>query len=219
MAEILGLQIERLNHDCFKIKHHTKTVYIDPYKITDRDAQDKADIVFITHEHFDHCSPEDIKKVSTSETILMVNSNSVSKVSKLNVKNLIVASPGKNYNIKGVKVMVVPAYNTNKFRMKNQVFHPKEDEHCGYVFEIKSVKMYHAGDTDNIPEMETIGCDIAMLPVSGTYVMTPREAAEAVKRIKPKVAIPMHYGSIVGTNAHAHEFKDLVGDFCDVQII
>jgi len=205
MVEVLGLEIERLNHDAFKIKGKEKVVYIDPYKI---DESEKADLILIGHEHFDHCSPEDISKVSSNETILIVNSNSVSKVSKMEAKDLLIAVPGKEFEANGIKVKAVPAYNIDKFRAPGIVFHPKEEEHCGFVVEIDGVKVYHAGDTDNIPEMENIDCDIALLPVSGTYVMTADEAVSAVKKIRPKVAIPMHYGSIVGSDEDAEKFKE-----------
>lgn len=204
--EILGLKIEKLNHASFKIKKD-KTIYIDPFKISE---DEKADLILISHEHFDHCSPEDIEKVIGNNTTIIVNSNALSKVSKLPVKNIIVANPGKEIEVNEIKVKAVPAYNTNKYRSPGVHFHPKQDEHVGFIIEINGIKVYHSGDTDVIPEMDMIHCDIALLPVSGTYVMTAEEAVEAVGKIKPKVVVPMHYGDIVGTAEDAERFKSLV---------
>ena len=209
MAEILGLEIDRINHDCFKVKSSDKVVYFDPYKIK---SGENADIVLIGHEHFDHCSTEDIAKVATKDTVILCNSNSVSKVGRVEAAEVVVMSPGKEVNVNGVNVKAVAAYNVNKFRSPGQPFHPKEDEHCGYIVTLDGKKVYHMGDTDVIPEMDSVECDIALVPVSGKYVMTADEAVEAVKKVNPKVAVPMHYGDIVGTDEDAKKFQQLVGD-------
>ncbi|MCD6463905.1 MBL fold metallo-hydrolase [Candidatus Woesearchaeota archaeon] len=191
-------RVEWLGHASFFIKGEP-SIMLDPFKIS---RQVKADIVLITHEHFDHCSVEDLEKVVTTETIIVCPPDCQSKLARVNVKEVLPISPGKTVSVKGVTIRAVPAYNTNK------PFHPKENEWVGYVLTIDGVTIYHAGDTDLIPEMKELqNIDIAMLPVSGTYVMNAQEAAEAVKIIKPKIAIPMHYGSIVGSLQDAEKFK------------
>ncbi len=205
LVDVMGLDIERVNHDCFRVRGSGKTVYFDPYKV---DREDEADVVFVSHEHYDHCNPEDIEKVSGANTTLVVNTNSVSKVSNLNVGDLKSVQPGQSFNVAGLSVETVAAYNTNKFRAPDQPFHPKEDGHVGYVVDFDGVKLYHTGDADVIEEMEGVDCDIALIPVSGTYVMTAEEAVEAVEKIKPDVAIPMHYGEVAGDETDAQTFRD-----------
>jgi L-ascorbate metabolism protein UlaG (beta-lactamase superfamily) len=126
--------------------------------------------------------------------------------------------PGDQCSVEKVEIEAVPAYNLNKFREPGQVFHPQKDKKLGFVFQMDGTRVYFAGDTDVIPEMKSIRCDIALLPVSGTYVMTAEEAAEAVAEIKPKIAVPMHYGAIVGSDSDAQKFKSLVKN-CQVEII
>jgi len=212
--QLLGLSVERVNHDCFRIEKDGLIVYTDPYKV---DRREEADLVFITHEHFDHCSPEDLARVAGRRTVLVVNANSMSKVASLEVAKLVVAIPGKEYSEKGVSFKAVPAYNVNKFRAPGLPFHPEQDEHCGYLIRIGGVTVYHAGDTDFIAEMEGLKCDLALLPVSGTYVMTAEEAAKAARLVKPKIAVPMHYGAIVGTVEDAERFKQLAEP--EVQVV
>jgi L-ascorbate metabolism protein UlaG (beta-lactamase superfamily) len=126
---------------------------------------------------------------------------------------------GDKVNVQGIAIEAVAAYNTNKINPDTRKpFHPKEDNKIGFVVTINDVRIYHAGDTDAIQEMKNIQTDIALLPVSGTYVMTAEEAAEAVKMIKPKIAIPMHFGAIVGSEKDAEKFKQLVKE-CDVKIL
>jgi L-ascorbate metabolism protein UlaG (beta-lactamase superfamily) len=117
-----------------------------------------------------------------------------------------------------VQIEAVPAYNVNKFREPGKAFHPKGESRLGFVVEMDGTTVYHAADSDLIPEMQHIKCDIALLPVSGTYVMTAEEAAQAVAAIKPKIAVPMHYGAIVGSSSDAEKFKSLVKD-CQVEIL
>ena len=196
--------IKWLGHAGFKITGE-KTVYIDPFKINDREP---ADIIIITHEHFDHLSPEDIKKIQTGTTVIVATPDCYSKVSG-NVK---IITPGKTLVVDGIKIEAVPAYNLNKH------FHPKANAWIGVIAAINGKRIYHAGDTDNIPEMSNLkNIDVALLPVSGTYVMTAEEAADAANKINPKVAVPMHYGAIVGTKADAERFKRLCK--CKVEIL
>jgi L-ascorbate metabolism protein UlaG (beta-lactamase superfamily) len=199
--KILDLDVERLNHACIKIKD-SKIIYFDPYEIKE---DEKADVILITHEHFDHCSVKDIKKVASSKTIIVASKQCEKEIEKLRkeVKDVIYLKPYEKVEIEGLTVEGVPAYNTNK------PFHPKRDEKLGYVVTIDGKRIYHAGDTDFIPEMKDLkNIDIAFLPVSGTYVMTAEEAAKAADVIKPKVAIPIHYGAIVGTEEDAKKFAN-----------
>jgi len=198
--------IKWLGHAGFLIKANQKVICIDPYEIAD---YDKADIILITHSHYDHCSVPDINKMRSPSTIFFTEKESAKSLSG----DVRVVKPGDNLSVSGIGIEVVPAYNTNK------VFHPKTNNWLGFVITIENEKIYHAGDTDLISEMGSFPVDIALLPVSGTYVMTSDEAVEAVKRIKPKAAIPMHYGSIVGSVNDAVNFKKALEGFCEVSIL
>ena len=214
MYEYHGLKISWLGHDSFKIRNG-KTVIIDPFKI--RPTTDKADILLISHEHFDHFSLDDIKKVVNENTTIVTIPAVKKELSSLKVKEVRAVKPGDKLKLGEVSIEVVPAYNLNKFREPGKVFHPKEDGKAGFIIGIKGVRVYHAGDTDIIPEMKGLKPDVALLPVSGTYVMTAEEAAQAVKMVEPKLAIPMHYGAIVGTEQDAQKFKQLTT--IEVQIL
>jgi L-ascorbate metabolism protein UlaG (beta-lactamase superfamily) len=214
LYEYQGLKISWLGHDSFKIKNG-KTVIIDPFKI--RPTADKADILLISHEHFDHFSLDDIKKVVNENTTVVTIPAVKKDLSSLKVKEVKAVKPGDKLKIGDVSIEVIPAYNLNKFREPGKVFHPKEDGKAGFVIGIKGVRVYHAGDTDAIPEMKGLKPDVALLPVSGTYVMTPEEAAQAAKMVEPKLVIPMHYGVIVGTEKDAQKFKQLTT--VEVQIL
>ncbi len=186
--------IHWLGHDTFKIVGE-KVVYTDPFKIKKKDS---ADIILITHEHFDHCSPEDVKAIQCPKTMIVATSDCAKKLSG-KVK---IVKPGDKINVEGIDIEVVPSYNTNK------QFHTKDKGWVGYIFVVKGQRIYIAGDTDYIPEMKNFKVDIALLPVSGTYVMTADEAIKAALDIKPKIAIPMHYGSIVGSTDDAKRFAE-----------
>ena len=186
--------IHWLGHDTFKIVGE-KVVYTDPFKIKKKDT---ADIILITHEHFDHCSPEDVKAIQGPKTMIVATSDCAKKLSG-KVK---IVKPGDKINVEGIDIEAVPSYNTNK------QFHTKDKGWVGYIFVVKGQRIYIAGDTDYIPEMKNFKVDIALLPVSGTYVMTADEAIKAALDIKPKIAIPMHYGSIVGSTDDAKRFAE-----------
>lgn len=195
-------------HSSFKIVSQGQVIYIDPWKLPPDST--KADLVFISHEHFDHCSVDDFTAVAkpTTEIITPVICSD-----KFPTGHVHIVKPGDRLTVAGNAIEAVPAYNIGKD------FHPKEDLRVGYILTLDGQRLYHAGDTDLIPEMGDIHCDIALLPVSGTYVMTAEEAAEAVKLIKPKVVIPMHYGSIVGSMEDVEKFKTLVPPEVEVRVL
>lgn len=200
MVDIDGIKIEWLGHAAVRIISD-KIIYIDPYQIN---SSEKADLILITHGHYDHCSVEDIQKISKPETIIVATTDCISKFAgKVEVANVKLIEPGKKIDIEGVKIEAVHAYNPKK------QFHPKSNDWVGYIVEVNGKRIYHAGDTDIIPEMKKIKADIALLPIGGTYTMTPEEAAEAANIINPKIAIPIHFGAIIGTKADAEKFKAL----------
>lgn len=198
-------KIHWLGHDAIRIDGST-VVLFDPYQIT---ASKPADLILISHDHFDHNSPEDVAKVRKQDSVIVTDGTSAPKLTG-EVK---VVAPGDKLTVKGVSIEVGPAYNTNK------EFHPKEAGMLSFVITLDGVRYYHAGDTDYIPEMEKLNVDVAFLPVSGTYVMTADEAVEAAKAIKPKIAIPMHYGAIVGSADDAKKFKESLAGQIEVVIL
>ena len=214
MFEYQGVKLTWLGHDGFRIQNR-HVIYIDPFKI--ESGGPKADILLVSHEHFDHCNLDDLAKVASTNTVVVAHSQSKSELSKLKVKELKIAKPGDKITVGDVGIEAVPAYNINKFREPGKVFHPKDDGKLGFIVTVNGVRIYHAGDTDHIPEMKGIRTDIALLPVSGTYVMTAQEAAEAAASINPKVVIPMHFGAIVGSKNDAEAFKKLAK--CDVKVL
>jgi L-ascorbate metabolism protein UlaG (beta-lactamase superfamily) len=202
-----------LGHDGYRIQNE-KVIYIDPFKIA---GGPKADIVLISHEHFDHLSLDDLKKIVTPNTTVVAHHQSAGELSKLKVKETKIIKPGDKIKLGAITIEAVPAYNLNKGPEPGKVFHPKEDGKLGFIVTVNNVRIYHAADSDHIPEMKGLNPDIALLPVSGTYVMTPQEAAEAAVSVNPKIAIPMHYDAIVGTKNDAETFKRLVK--CEVKIL
>ncbi len=213
MFEYKGVKIRWFGHDTFLLEHG-KRVCIDPFKLK---KPLQADLVLVTHEHFDHWNMDDLKKVVASSTTLVTIQANAADASKLGAKQVVTVGPGERKEVEGVTIEAVPAYNLTKFREPGKVFHPKEDGKVGYIVTLGGVRFYHAGDTDAIPEMSNFKTDVALLPVSGTYVMTADEAVEAARMIKPALAIPMHYGAIVGSEADAQHFKSKAP--CPVEIL
>lgn len=195
--------IEVLCHSSIRINKE-KVIYIDPFKINKN--YNDADIIFITHDHYDHYSEEDIDKVIKEDTTIVISKDLLKKLLKkgINKNAIIVAEPNKEYETQGIKFNTIPAYNINK------KFHPKENNWLGYIITINNVKYYVAGDTDITDENRKVKCDVAFVPVGGTYTMDFKEAARLINEIKPKIAVPIHYGSIVGTEQDARNFINLL---------
>jgi L-ascorbate metabolism protein UlaG (beta-lactamase superfamily) len=213
--EFNGLSLHWLGHDGFKIVAGGKTIYIDPYQLG-KAQQDKndADIVLVSHNHFDHLSMDDLKHVIGKKTSIVAAKECTEQLKTAHAAEVKGVSPGDRLTVQGVSIEAVAAYNTNK------KFHPKADNKVGFVLTIGGNRIYHTGDTDDIPEMSAVKPDIAFVPVSGTYVMTAEEAAKAVnEKIRPRqLVIPMHYGTIVGSEKDARQFSELVR-ICPVNIL
>ena len=195
--------VEVLSHSSIRINKE-KIIYIDPFKINKN--YNDADIIFITHDHYDHYSEEDIDKVIGENTTIVIPEELLTKLLKKGIQKstIITVEPNKEYMIQGIKFETIPAYNTNK------AFHPKKNEWVGYVIEIQGSKYYIAGDTDITEENRKVKCDVAFVPVGGTYTMDFKEAAQLINEIQPKIAVPIHYGSVVGTEQDAIDFIRLL---------
>ena len=195
--------IEVLYHSSIRISKN-KVIYIDPFKI-DKDYND-ADIVFITHDHFDHYSEEDIDKVINENTTIIIPEELLTKILRkgINKNAVITVESNKEYMVQGIKFETIPAYNTNK------TFHPKENDWVGYIITLDGIRYYIAGDTDITEENRKVKCDVAFVPVGGTYTMDFKEAAQLINEIQPKIAVPIHYGSVVGTKQDATDFIKLL---------
>ncbi len=189
--------IRWLGHDTFRIEGQGLVIYTDPFQIK---REERADLILITHEHRDHCSPDDIAKLCGPETSIVTVSDCLAKISP---EGVTIVRPGDKLTVRGIEIEAVPAYNTNK------QFHTEDRRWVGYIFTVDGKRIYLAGDTDRIPEMKSLGdIDIALLPVSGTYVMTAEEAVQAALDINPRLAVPMHFGSIVGEAEDALRFAE-----------
>jgi L-ascorbate metabolism protein UlaG (beta-lactamase superfamily) len=201
-----------LGHAGFRLRLGGRIVYIDPYRAPEGPP---ADVILITHDHFDHFSPDDVKRLAGEGTQVVGPATVTEQIRG----PAVTVAPGDSHELDGLELTAVAAYNTNKVGSDGKLFHPREAGWVGYLVLAGGLRFYHSGDTDVIPEMdEAAGVDIAMLPVSGTYVMTAVEAAEAARRIEPKVAIPMHWGTVIGSRQDAEEFGRLAPKEVTVQI-
>jgi L-ascorbate metabolism protein UlaG (beta-lactamase superfamily) len=199
--------IHWLGHDGFRVDGKT-TIYVDPWNLSV--GAPKADLILITHDHHDHCSPDDVAKISKEDTAIVT----IAAAARQLKGDVRVVKAGDSLTVGDISIEVVPAYNVNK------PFHPQSVGHVGFIFTVGDKRIYHAGDTDVIPEMDNFQVDIALLPVSGKYVMTADEAVQAAQKIKPQVAIPMHYGAgVAGTIKDAKRFRDLLLGKIEVVIL
>ena len=172
-------------------------VYIDPWGLT---LTDPADVIFITHAHQDHFSPEDIQKVQKRDTVIYAPHDVARELSG----DVSAVAPGDSIEVSGISVQAVPAYNVHPDRLDK---HPKANRWVGYILELEGKTYYHAGDTDHAPELDDVRTDVAFLPIGGTYTMDPGEAAGLARSISPQIAVPMHYGFVVGSPKDAETFR------------
>ncbi|MFR5856391.1 MAG: MBL fold metallo-hydrolase [Bacilli bacterium] len=195
--------VKFVKHSCIKICDNL-VIYFDPFKI-DKFYND-ADIIFITHNHYDHYSEEDIKKVMKDDSFIVIPYDLEESVLNLGFKinNVIMVKPNKQYEVLNITFNTIPAYNTNKN------FHLRSYDWIGYIININNFTYYIAGDTDKTPENSSVLCDVAFVPIGGTYTMNYLEAAELINEIKPKMVVPIHYGVIVGSREDAIKFKNLI---------
>ena len=204
--------IEVLCHSSIKINKGI-IIYFDPFKI-EKNYND-ADIIFITHDHYDHYSEEDIDKVIKNNTIIVSPIDLLEKLLNKGLKkeNIISVKPYEDYNIKNLKFSTIPAYNVNK------QFHLRKNNWVGYLIELEGITYYIAGDTDITEDNKKIKCDVAFVPIGGTFTMNYQEASELINTIKPKIVVPIHYGSIVGTKEDAINFKKLINPEIECKIL
>lgn len=206
MPDMILDGLEWLGHSGFRLCLGSTTVYIDPFRCGEGPT---ADLLLITHEHFDHFSRSDVERLSGPETVSFGPPAVVEHLAG-DAHALV---PGDEAEFGPITVRAVAAYNTNKLSSDGLPFHPREAGGLGYLLEYGGARIYHAGDTDVIPEMDAAaGCEVALLPTSGTYVMTAQEAAEAARRLAPGVAVPMHWGTTAGSRADALEFARRCAD-------
>jgi len=205
-ADSLLVGVRWIVHASFLIEDE-KVIYIDPFSIPDKLAETlpKADIILITHDHSDHFSPEDIKKIIKASTSVVSIEVVVDDLPE-EVKISHIVAPGDTLTVQGIAIEAVPSYNIEK------KFHPRDKGYVGFLVHLDGKTIYHAGDTDLIPEMKSLQVDVALLPAGGRFTMDHKEAAEAANLMKPGIAIPMHWGSIIGTRESAAKFVKL----CDV---
>ncbi|MDR2947533.1 MAG: MBL fold metallo-hydrolase [Candidatus Adiutrix sp.] len=197
-----------LGHDGFRLSG-SRVVYIDPWEA----GGPQADLILISHDHYDHCDPETVRALSGPKTQVVTEASAATRLKEAGVNvPLTVVEPGDEIEIYGVTVKVMPAYNVNKD------FHPQARNYIGFLLNLDGLSVYHAGDSDFIPEMRGLTAQVALLPVSGTYVMTAEEAVQAALAIKPEVAIPMHYAKIIGDAAMAERFRDALKGQVEVVI-
>ena len=201
----MGNTLQWFGHASFKIRYDDKVIYIDPWKLTE--AAHDAMLVLVSHSHYDHYSAKDIAKAAGPGTKIIASADVIKKEGKGQA-----IKPGEKIDLDGVSVTGVAAYNPNKR------FHPKANNWLGFIIEIGSARIYYAGDTDLTDEMKAVrDIDIALLPVGGTYTMNAEEAAMAVEYIKPKRAIPYHWGDIVGERSDAVRFAQNAK--CEVTVL
>ena len=200
------------SQNCIRIETGRGIVYVDPFQM--KESPKDADFILITHDHYDHFSPEDIEKAAGGNTILVVPEKMKEKAGEARglVSRTVTVKPGISTESEGLELETVPAYNTLK------PFHPKSAGWVGYILKDEGKRIYIAGDTDATKEAKAVKCDIALVPIGGTYTMDANKAAELVNELRPEVAIPVHYGSIVGKPSDAEVFAEHVKEPVKVEI-
>ena len=199
------------SNNSVRIELDGKIIYVDPYEI--EGSPEDADYIFLTHDHYDHFSLDDINKILKRETAFIVPMPMDKKVRKNTAAGInYPVVPGKSYEVNGLSFETVAMYN------KLKPFHPKKAGWCGYIINVSGNRIYIAGDIDDIDEAFAVSCDIAMVPIGGFYTMNYKEAAGLINKIKPKVAIPTHYGKVVGKVSYGEDFKKLVDDGIQVSL-
>jgi len=189
------------------------SLYIDPIALPD--TAPKADIICITHSHNDHLSTDALKKIATDKTIIIAPRDCNSKLKFVDKAEVINLLPGEGTDVAGVRIEAVPAYNISKTK-----FHPKSNKWVGYVVSGAGMTLYHAGDTERIPEMQAIDCDVALMPLGQTYTMNSvADAAQSARDVKAEIAIPMHYGLAEGTRTDAETFAQLLAGQIEVRVL
>ena len=195
-----------ITHGAIRIEGAKGTVvYYDPFGLTDADATHDAGYVLITHTHFDHLSPEDVARVANKQTVVVAPASAAADAEKLRSSSVRLMSPGDTLELPGIHIEAVPAYNTDPSRLAN---HPQANGWLGYVVTLdgEPTRYFVAGDTDQNADNERVSCDVALLPIGGTYTCDARQAAAFANALHPQAVIPTHYGSIVGTRADADVF-------------
>ena len=203
--------IELIAQSSIRIKYNDLIIYFDPYLLNNKYKSD-ADYIFITHSHYDHFSSSDILSIKKNNTKIVIPYDLEKQVRNLGFTNILLVKPNNNYEIDDIKFSTVPAYNINKN------YHKKEFNWVGYIINLGKI-IYIAGDTDNIDDIRNIKCDMACVPIGGIYTMNVLEAVDLIKSIKPSMVIPIHYQTIVGTKEDAYEFKKLLQDITDVEVL
>lgn len=202
--------IEVLTHSSIRITASEGVFYIDPFQI-DQETHDAA-YILITHNHFDHFSPEDIARIVTADTVLVVPEGMKEQAEKIPCKEVLTVDTDALLQLGDVRVETIPAYNPLK------PFHPRKNNWVGYLLTVDGVRIYIAGDTDITKENSAVSCDVALVPIGGKFTMNAKEAARLVNTIRPKAAIPTHYGNVAGTREDEKEFRDHVDPTISVEI-
>lgn len=182
--------IKWIEHACFELWSSGKSIYIDPFRI--RAPKDKADVIFLTHSHFDHMNEEEIRKVAGPNTQFVAPAETAAK---LKGREVMAVEPDRDYAVGGINFKTVAAYNTNPARLG---YHPAKNNWVGYIIDADGTHVYHAGDTDFTDEMKDVEADVALIPMGGTYTMSVDEAIEASWGLRAKTVIPMHYKALLG---------------------
>ena len=203
--------IKLISQSSIRIDNNGIIIYFDPFKIDNYSFD--ADYIFITHSHYDHFSKEDILKIKKDSTKIVVTNDLYDEVLKMGFSDILVVEPNNDYSIDNINFKTVPAYNIKKD------FHKKEYNWVGYIININNKILYIAGDTDNIPEIRNIKCDIAFVPVGGTYTMDYKEASKLIDEMKPKLAVPIHYKTVIGSVEDAYNFKKELEGKIEVTIL